>query len=265
MKTWTKEEALQTLRELADESEKLRNSKAFSTERTKWQLKCLETLEEVFGRASRYYLSFAAIKWGQIPSGTIIDPLEYEGYSYQVGIDTKRHEFFARDLETAKGFLLGAASYLEERELADVYSAKDTGPEASLILKVLHLAEHQLRKVIRTQPEKEKQVQDAFENLLIGADISYGREVDSIEYSSRTYIPDFSLPKISLAVEVKLCNRSEREKELPEEINDDILAYQTKFPNLLFIVYDLGFIRDIDRFCGSFEQHENVTIRVIKH
>ena len=59
--------------------------------------------------------------------------------------------------------------------------------------------------------------------------------------------------------------RSEREKELPEEINDDILAYQTKYQNLLFIIYDLGYIRDVDRFSSSFEEHENVTIRVVKH
>jgi len=76
---------------------------------------------------------------------------------------------------------------------------------------------------------------------------------------------NFSLKKINLAVEVKLCSRSEREKELPKEINDDILAYQTKYQNLLFIVYDLGYIRDADRFCSSFEEHENVTIRVVKH
>jgi len=177
----------------------------------------------------------------------------------------KHHAAFLRDLGSAKGLLLGAINYLRKRELSDIYSAKDTGHETSLILKILHLAEQKLRKVVRDKPEKERQIQDAFENLLIGVDIPYGREVDSIEYSSKTYTPDFSLPKISLAVEMKLCNRSEREKELPKEINDDILAYQTKFPNLLFIVYDLGFIRDIDRFCGSFEQHENVTIRVIKH
>ena len=108
-------------------------------------------------------------------------------------------------------------------------------------------------------------MQDAFENLLIGADITYGREVDSIEYSSKTYKPDFSLPEINLTVEVKLCGQEQREKELPAEINDDILAYTTRYQNLIFVVYDLGFIRDIDRFCNSFEKHENVTVRVIKH
>ena len=101
--------------------------------------------------------------------------------------------------------------------------------------------------------------------MLIGADIPYGRGVDSIEYSSKTYIPDFSLPKINLAVEVKLCNRDGREKEIIAEINDDILAYQTKYENLLFIIYDSGYIRDKDRFSSSFEEHGNVTIRVVKH
>jgi len=259
LKTWTKEEALTTLHELANEADHLRGSEAFSTEHTKWQLKCLETLEEVFGRASRYYLSFASLKWHE--TGSFIT----EGWDPQAYIAAKHHTAFLRDLGIAKGFLLGAANYLEERELSNVYSAKDTGPEASLIIKILHLAERQLRKVIRTQPESEKLVQDSFENLLIGADIPYGREIDSIEYSSKTYTPDFSLSKIDLAVEIKLCNRSEREKELPEEINDDILAYRTKYQNLLFVIYNLGYIRDVDRFCGSFEDHENVTIRIIKH
>jgi hypothetical protein len=264
MKVWTKEEALSTLKELADESDRMKSSKVFSTEHVMWMTKCTETLEEVFGPASRYYLSFVAIDWGKMPSGIAINPWGYGG-SEKAAIDAKRHEYFIPQLDSAKGLLLGAANYLTERELSDVYNAKDTGPEASLILKVLRLAENQLRKVIREKPGNEKQVQDAFENLLIGADVPYGREVDSIEYSSKTYKPDFSLTKIDLAVEVKLCNRSEREKELPEEINDDILAYQTKYTNLLFVIYDVGYIRDVDRFRSSFEEHQNVTVRVIKH
>jgi len=263
LRVWTKEEALKALEELANEADRLSSSKAFSTEHIMWVTKCLETFEEVFGQASRYYLSFAAIEWTRLPS-TIINPLDYGG-NYQAAIDAKRHEYFRRNLGTAKGFLLGAASYLQARDLTDVYNAKDTGLEASLILKVLRLAENQLRKVIREKPANERQVQDAFENLLIGADVAYGREVDSIEYSSKTYKPDFSLKQMNLVVEIKLCGREEREKELPEEINDDILAYQTKYQNLLFIIYDLGHIRDKDRFCSSFEEHQNVTIRVIKH
>ena len=91
------------------------------------------------------------------------------------------------------------------------------------------------------------------------------RETDSIEYSSKTYIPDFSLSRIDLALEVKLAVRQGREKEIIGEINDDILAYKTNYGNLLFVVYDAGLIRDVDRFSSQFEQHDGVLVRVIKH
>ena len=200
MKTWTKEEALETLTQLAAKADQLQSSKRYSIEHTTWRIKCLETFEEIFGQASRYYLSFAVLKWEF--TGTFWpDPFDIEA-----SLEAKNNEFYLQQLKMAKGLLLAAISYLRERELTEVYSAKNTGPEASIILKVLHLAEHQLRKVIRSQPSNEKEVQEAFENLLIGATIPYSREADKIEYSSKTYTPDFSLPKIGLAIEVKLCN-----------------------------------------------------------
>jgi hypothetical protein len=263
LRKWTKEEALETLKGLAAQAESLKSSRVFSTEHTMWLTKCLETLEEVFGEASRYYLSLAAMSW-QIPDGTIIEPWRH-GFDYEAAIDAKRGESFIRHLESAKGLLLAAYNYLEERDLDDVYSARDTKIEANLIMKVLNLAEHQLRKVVRAEPKRETEIQDGFQSLLIGAEIAHARESDKIEYSSKTYVPDFTLPKINLAIEVKLCNRSEREKEIIEEINDDILAYQTKYQNLIFVVYDLSCIRDVDKFTKSFETHQNVTVRVVKH
>ncbi|MHB1348167.1 MAG: PD-(D/E)XK nuclease domain-containing protein, partial [Candidatus Humimicrobiaceae bacterium] len=111
----------------------------------------------------------------------------------------------------------------------------------------------------------EKSVQEAFENLLIGAEISYSRETESIEYSSKTYRPDFVIKDIQLPVEIKLCNRKEREKELIAEINDDILAYQKKFKSIFFIIYDIGSIRDIDRFSSEFSDQQNIIFSVVKH
>ena len=258
--SWTKEEALTTLRRLADEADQPQMSKVPSAEHTRWVTNCSDILEEVLGPASRYYQSFVALGWGES------DSCEVGGFTLEEFVRSRsRIIALGQDLEKAKGLLLGAADYLERHELDEAYAAKNTGPESSLILKVFYLAEHKLRKVIRIQPTNESQVQDAFESLLIGADIPYGREVDRIEYSSKTYTPDFSLPRISLAVEIKLCSRNGREKEMIAEINDDILAYRGKYPNLLFVVYDLGYIRDEDRFCSSFEEHENVTIRVVKH
>lgn len=137
--------------------------------------------------------------------------------------------------------------------------------EASQILKIISLLEYKLRKTIRSIPAEEKEIQDAFENLLIGADISYSRETDSIEYSSKTYTPDFSVEKEDLAIEVKLCNKKEREKQIIPEINDDILAYRIKYKNAIFVVYDTGFIRDIERFSKNFEDQDGIVVKVIKH
>ncbi len=66
-------------------------------------------------------------------------------------------------------------------------------------------------------------------------------------------------------MEVKFCPYKGKEKELISEINDDILAYKTKYPNLIFVVYDIGIIRDQDQFKGSLEKQGSVIIKIIKH
>jgi hypothetical protein len=133
------------------------------------------------------------------------------------------------------------------------------------VVKILSLVERKLRKANREKPEREKQVQDAFETLLIGAAVGFERETDSIVYSSKTYTPDFSFPALDLVVELKLCNRGDREKQMIAEINDDILAYKTKYGKIIFGVYDLGFIRDVERFGDAFEERDGVIVRVVKH
>ena len=132
--------------------------------------------------------------------------------------------------------------------------------------RIINLIEYKLRKVIRDKPSQESEVQDAFENLLVGADIFYKREKDRIEYSSKTYIPDFTFAdELDLALDFKFCGTGKAEKRLIAEINNYIVAFQTKYTNCIFVVYDLGFIQDVELFTGSFEQHKNVTVRVVKH
>jgi len=183
----------------------------------------------------------------------------------QAAVERRHHQAFLRQLDASEGFLKAALIDLERRGVAEVYDGKDTPTESSSLLKIITLAERKLRKAVRERPERERQIQDAFETLLVGADIPHERETDSIIYSSKTYTPDFGFQAINLAVEIKLCNRADREKEMIAEINDDILAYKTKYGNLIFAVYDLGFIRDIERFCESFEGSEGVIVKVIKH
>lgn len=135
----------------------------------------------------------------------------------------------------------------------------------SAVLKVINITERKLRKVIRTAPNKEAQVQESFEDLLVVADIPYTRESVTFEYSSTYYCPDFIINDSDLVIEIKLCTTQVREKAIIREINDDIMAYKTRFANILFVVYDLGAIRDVERFGSEFEKHENVVVRVIKH
>jgi hypothetical protein len=144
-----------------------------------------------------------------------------------------------------------------------VYKSKTA--DTSLLRRVQNLAEFKLRMLIRSKPKKERDIQDAFEDLLNANDIVHSREKDSIEYSSKTYTPDFSVPEADLAVEIKLANAETHEKLLIAQINDDITAYGTKYGNILFVVYDCGFIRDVERFVRSFEANGSVVVRVVKH
>jgi len=156
---------------------------------------------------------------------------------------------------------------IKRKGIDSVYEGKDTPKEASEILKIVSLIENSLRKAIRKKPTKEKDVQDALDVLLIGAslDKEYTREKERILYSSKTYQPDFVFKRIDTVVEVKFCDREEREKEIIKEINDYIVAFQTKYSNLIFVVYDVGIIRDVDEFKTSFEQQKSVIVKIIKH
>ncbi len=133
------------------------------------------------------------------------------------------------------------------------------------IVKVIGLLERRLPGAFRGRPETERDVQNGFETLLAGAEIAYERESDSIVYSSRTYVPDFTFSDLHAALELKLCNRPDCEKEITAEINDEILAYGARYPHMVFGVYDLGFIRDPDQFTRRLETKDGVLLRVIKH
>lgn len=264
---WTKDTALKELRDLADATLQLARERHGCAEHTRWLANALATLEDVFGRESRFYAQLASFAWREQR-----DDMIYAGLSGRAAamdrataMERMHQDAYREQLESARGLLLAAADQLERTDLDSVYKGKDTGPEASAILRGINLAQHKLRKIMRSEPAKEIEVQDAFESLLIGADIPFSREAEHIEYSSKGYVPDFTVPKLDLAIDVKLCNRDDREKEIIAEINDDILAYQTRYGNALFVVYDVGQIRDVDRFKSSFESHENVVVVVVKH
>jgi len=264
---WTKETAIIELDNLADQASVLHGLKRNCEEHIRWIVKTRRFLAEVFGEESTYFTTFASFTWNKRGSYMLGGPAHpNESFNIQLGIERVNQEAYEKELGVASGLLLAAKDELEETEKIDeVYKRKDTKPETSLILKIINLAEYKLRKVVRKEPTNEKGVQDAFESILVGADISFSRETERIEYSSKTYTPDFTMERAGLAVEIKFCNHKEREKEIIAEINDDILAYKTKYGNIVFVIYDIGCIRDMEKFSKTFENQDDIIVRVIKH
>lgn len=136
---------------------------------------------------------------------------------------------------------------------------------------LLNKIESKLRSLMIDKPEKEKEVQDNVERLFISNSmnkgIEYDRETGKFNFSGREYIPDFILPKFNCCVEIKLIKEKKHLKKMIEEINADITAYSKKYEKLLFIVYDLGCIRDIDEFKRDIElsKEKEIKVIIIKH
>ena len=257
MKKWSKDEAITALDRTIKEISIVRKQGRGSQEHMRWLANSLRILEEVFGSKSRYYQTLSNFSWGH-DGGMIL-----HGWDFDNMIAQKHQQAFYLQLNQAEGLLLSAKDQLSESDIKDVYENDRKSSLANELVAIINLGEKKLRKLIREIPSKEKEIQDKFEDLLIANDIEYAKEFPHIMYSSKQYIPDFSFEKLNLAVEVKLCKSEE--KSLIGQLNDDILAYRTKFKIILFIIYDLGNIRDTDSFKHSFDEYEDVIIQVIKH
>lgn len=129
--------------------------------------------------------------------------------------------------------------------------------------------EANLRRAIFAVPTQEREVQNAIEQLLIGRGLTkgldYDRETGRVKVSIKEVVPDFILPKLSLAIEVKLAKSDSKAKAIVDEINADIQAYGREYSHLLFIVYDLGTIRDTLEFTRDLESVGGVEAIVVKH
>ena len=124
--------------------------------------------------------------------------------------------------------------------------------------------ETKFRTLFHAPPEYEREVQKELEKLLTVLDIPHHREQTGIPVSVKTTFPDFTVDELSLAIEVKLIQKSEHEKRIVDEIAADIHNYSSKYSNLLFVIYDIGIIRDFEKFKFNLEP-ENVCLILIKH
>jgi hypothetical protein len=168
MTKWTQADADRELDDLIAFVQSVAGTFPFSTEHTRWVFRTRAFLEEVFGQESVYFRSFIGIRWEYVGPMAV-----HFREVFDPSLTKLRHDMpvFANALEQALGLLMAAKDQLTLKGIDGVYEGKNTAPEASLLLRVIKLSEQKLRKVLRTQPKREKEVQDAFENLLIGAEI----------------------------------------------------------------------------------------------
>ncbi len=126
-----------------------------------------------------------------------------------------------------------------------------------------------LRKAIFEIPKKEKDIQNTVEQLLIGKGfnkgIDYDRETGRIKVSIKESIPDFIFMKLDLALELKFSTTKDKSKTIVDEINADIQVYSKKYQNILFLVYDLGSIRDENEFKNGIENKTSINVIIVKH
>ena len=151
-----------------------------------------------------------------------------------------------------KAALEGAIGYAEDEthNLRDFFDAK-------------------LRSGIFAVPDREVEIQNAIETLIIGRSmvkgIDFDRETGRVKTSGKESVPDFIFPNLNLCLEVKLSKSIDKLRAIVDEINADIRAYATKYDRQLYIVYDLGVIRDEAEFKRDLEATPGVSVIVIKH
>jgi|SRR6267154_933644 len=126
-----------------------------------------------------------------------------------------------------------------------------------------------LRRAVFSTPEKEVEVQNGVEALLIGRGMAkgtdYDRETGRVKTSGKESIPDFIFPNLNLCLEVKLSDSGNRLRAIVDEINADIRAYASRYEHQLYIIYDLGTIRDEEEFKRGLEDAPGVSVVIAKH
>jgi hypothetical protein len=125
--------------------------------------------------------------------------------------------------------------------------------------------ERALRPAFKEPPETEKQVQEAIATILRALGIDFHREKERAAVGPTTFIPDFTVEELSLAIEVKLAKPGHPEAQVQRELAQDVTAYRTRWNHLIAVVYDCGVISDPEQLRRENMKHFGVTVVVVKH
>jgi hypothetical protein len=125
--------------------------------------------------------------------------------------------------------------------------------------------ERALRPAFTEPPKTERQVQDAIATILRAQGVDFHREKERAALGPTTFIPDYTVGDLDLAVEVKLAKPGHGEAEVQRELAEDIAAYRTRWRHLIAVVYDCGVISDPDLMRRENMKHFGVTVLIVKH
>ena len=169
-------------------------------------------------------------------------------------------EEVSREAMTTKAFL----ARLDEQEFAVLHSYMSYPND--FVRELCLFIDNKLPAFFpRGSPQEEKQVEDEVEKLLMARDYRYTRQDVSFEFSGKAYKPDIIFQPEKTVLEIKLCKSQRRASQIIDEIGSDIVAYETKFEHLIFIVYDLGFIKNPFKFKNDIEnRHPNTILLIVK-
>ena len=209
-----------------------------------------------FKQFARKYNQIVTVVAQAIPLPPILDVYDLElmsGHGDTVALQQKNiFESVHANVSVLKAFIEGKLGVVDD----EITALRD-------------FLQARLRSAVLRPPDKERDVQDAIEQVLIGRGLikgqDYDRETGRVKVSTKEVIPDFILLKLGLALEVKLIYESGRTKTVVDEINADIMSYSKIYRKLLFIVYDMGFIRVEEEFRHDLEANERVSVIIVKH
>lgn len=101
------------------------------------------------------------------------------------------------------------------------------------------LFETTLRRALGKQiPKNERQLQDCVQSMLAACRLEFEREKNVSPRAGKGFRVDFFLPKLELAIEVKLVTSGKRASKLVDELLADVAAYATTMKYVLFLILD---------------------------
>lgn len=125
--------------------------------------------------------------------------------------------------------------------------------------------ERSLRLAFKEKPPySEREVQHFLDVILCASGYTFVREGPTFFFSLKGYRPDFSNDAQQLVVEVKLCRGKDDVNRVIEEMNADINPYLERYSSVLFVVFDLGGIYDVEKFSKDFERDDRIHVVVVK-